>query len=178
LPPQFYTDYQSTGYPDYYKVNYTTSIFTASLGFKLLFGDPTVKAYFGAGADISPVSLTFKKQIYQYNSLTSSYVLEAEDPSSSDVAGEGDYTTVAFGGHAVLGANFILSRSLSFGPYIGYKYLDATNFKNSAGTLSINTKNGDVGNSAIYGLNPNLPTVPLDLDLSGIYGGLNVSFAF
>jgi hypothetical protein len=147
------------------------------LGFKLLFGDPTVKAYFGAGADISPVSLTFQKTVYN-----GSGQLQSEDASSSDQSG-GDYTTVAFGGHAVLGANFILSRSLAFGPYIGYKYLDATNFKNPSGTLSINQANGDVGSSGVFNnttLYNTLPvaTVPLDLDLSGIFGGLNVSFAF
>jgi hypothetical protein len=157
---------------EYYTLNYTTSIFTGSLGFKLLFGDPTVKAYFGAGADVSPVSLTFKKSIKHI----SDNLLVGEDPSSSDVAGEGDYTTVSFGGHAVLGANFILSRSLAFGPYIGYKYLDATNFKNKMGNLVINQNNGDVGNSNLYA--PTVSTVPLDLDFSGIYGGLNVSFAF
>ena len=174
-PVNFYANPQPSYY---YKNNYTTSIFTASLGFKLLFGDPTVKAYFGAGADISPISLTFKKTIY-----TQSNGLIGEDPSSSDQPGEGDYTTVAFGGHAVLGADFILSRSLSFGPYIGYKYLDATNFKNSSGTLTLNQDNGDVGNSTVFGnaaiYNPVPPnTVPLDLDLSGIYGGMSVRFAF
>ena len=176
LPNQFYA--ASSPY-DYYKVNYTTSIFTTSLGFKLLFGDPTVKAYFGAGADVSPISLTFKKSIYDGTGK-----LLGEDPSSSDVTGEGDYTSVAFGGHAVLGANFILSHGLSFGPYIGYKYLEATNFKNALGTLTINQANGDVGNSSVFS-NPTIyqngtpvNTVPLDLDLSGIYGGLNVNFSF
>jgi tetratricopeptide (TPR) repeat protein len=175
LPGSFYDP--PSGTPNYYKLNYTTSIFTGSLGFKLLFGDPTVKAYFGAGADISPVSLTFQKTVYN-----GSGQLQSEDASSSDQSG-GDYTTVAFGGHAVLGANFILSRSLAFGPYIGYKYLDATNFKNPSGTLSINQANGDVGSSGVFNnttLYNTLPvaTVPLDLDLSGIFGGLNVSFAF
>jgi tetratricopeptide (TPR) repeat protein len=177
LPAQFYTDPNTGTWPnpaDYYKVNYTTSIFTTSLGFKLLFGDPTVKAYFGAGADVSPISLTFKKSIYN-----GAGKLLGEDPSSSDVSGEGDYTTVAFGGHAVLGANFIISHGLSFGPYIGYKYLEASNFKNAMGTLVINQNNGDVGNSYYYNsLYPSLNTVPLDLDLSGIYGGLNVNFSF
>jgi tetratricopeptide (TPR) repeat protein len=178
-PVNFYDPaHQSSPY--YYKNNYTTSVFTTSLGFKLLFGDPTVKAYFGAGADVSPISLTFKKSIYD---PLNNNALVGEDPSSSDQPGMGDYTTVAFGGHAVLGANFILSRSLAFGPYIGYKYMDATNFKNAAGSLVINQNNGDVGNSAVMG-NANIynavptSTVPLDLDLSGIYGGLNVSFAF
>ena len=131
-----------------------------------------MKAYFGAGADISPVSLTFKKSIKHISNNS----LIGEDLSSSDVAGEGDYTTVSFGGHAVLGANFILSRSLAFGPYIGYKYLDATNFKNKMGNLVINQNNGDVGNSNLYATT--VSTVPLDMDLSGIYGGLNVSFSF
>jgi hypothetical protein len=66
------------------------------------------------------------------------------------------------------------------GPYIGYKYLDANNFKNAAGTLQLNTNNGDVANSKIFSSYPTPPsaTTPLDLDFSGIYGGLNVAFSF
>ncbi len=161
----------SVYYPGYYKVNFTTSIFTGSLGCKVLFGDPTVKGYFGAGLDISPISLTFQKSQYDGNNN-----LIAEDPSSSDQKGMGDYTTVAIGGHAVLGADFILSKGLCLGPYIGYKYLDANNFKNAAGSLVLNSNNGDVANSKEF--SSTVSTTPLDLDFSGIYGGLNVAFSF
>ena len=167
---QYTSVYETDG--NYYKLNYTTSIFTGSLGMKVLFGDSTMKGYFGAGADISPISMTFQKTITHE---TTGIVVGGEDPASSDVSG--DYSTVAFGGHAVLGADFILGKGIGLGPYIGFKYLDATNFKNKAGNLVVNTFNGDVGNSG-QGLWSTYPTTNLDLDFSGIYGGLNVAFSF
>ncbi|HEY5039367.1 MAG TPA: tetratricopeptide repeat protein, partial [bacterium] len=40
--------------PDVWKYTYNTTIITADLGFKILFGDSKVKGYFGLGGGISP----------------------------------------------------------------------------------------------------------------------------
>jgi thioredoxin-like negative regulator of GroEL len=148
-----------------YRYSYNTTLVSGGAGVKLLFGEKGVKGYLGLGGDVTPVSMTFSKVKVDYTDGSTMGI----DPSS------GDYTTLAIGGHARLGVDFSLGKSISFGPYIGFKYLTATNFKNAAGTLVVNTENGDVGNSGLAVVST---TKPLEMDFSGINAGIDLTFAF
>ncbi len=162
---------------DVWKYTFNTSIITADLGIKLLFGDDKSKGYLGLAGGLSPISISFSK-IY-YDSAGTNVL--GTDPST------GSYSTVAFNGQAILGADFSLGKGIAFGPYIGYRYLSATNFQSGGSTLQINTKNGAVGipgENVMIGGTPytNIPngasTTPLTLDFSGLEGGFNLTFAF
>ncbi len=159
--------------PNVVKYDYDISAFTGSLGMKFLFGDAKTKGYFGAGFDFSPTNVTFTKEIYDH---TGTYAHQ-QDPSSS-AGGGGDYSTLGLGGHAVLGVDFYLGPDIGFGPYIGYKYLDVTNLKNSNGTLMLNNSTGEVSNSTLAATQLWKSSSKLDLDFSGVLGGLNLTFLF
>ncbi len=158
--------------PNVLKYNYNFSVFTGSLGLKFLFGDSKTKGYFGAGFDISPTSVTLTKEKYDH---TGTIALQ-QDPSTSS-GGGGDYTSLGIGGHAVLGVDFFLGPDIGLGPYIGYKYLDVTNLKNSKGNLALNSSTGEVSNSSLVAKTWKNST-NLDLDFSGVLGGLNLTFLF
>jgi hypothetical protein len=90
---------------------------------------------------------------------------------------------MSFGGHAQLGVDFALGKNISVGPYVGYRYLDATNFKNGGNTLTIRTAaftdgNGVVHNSGEVGTYSDANTKPLDLDFSAINAGVNLTLSF
>jgi tetratricopeptide (TPR) repeat protein len=155
--------------PDVLKYTFNTTIVTADLGGKFLFGDKDVKGYIGLAGGISPISMTFTK--VQYDS-TGTNVLPNTTSSS------GNYTTMAINGHAMLGVDFYLGKGIAIGPYVGYRYLSATNFQGPAGTLLVNGKTGAVGVPADQDFMASDPTTPLVLDFSGITGGLNLTFGF
>lgn len=171
-PPNYPTN------ADTWQYTYNTSIITADLGFKILFGDDKVKGYLGLGGGISPVSMTFTK--ISYNSTGSTAV--ATDTST------GTYNTVAFNGQAILGVDFSLGKGIAVGPYIGYRYLSASNFQNGGNTLVVDTNSGAVGtakgnangftNMTNQATGAPDPTTPLTLDFSGLEGGVNLTFSF
>jgi hypothetical protein len=90
---------------------------------------------------------------------------------------------VAFNGQAILGVDFSLGKGIAVGPYIGYRYLSATNFQSAGNALIVDTNSGAVGtpNGSANGFS-NIPsgvsTVPLTLDFSGIEGGIDLTFSF
>lgn len=155
--------------PDVLKYTFNTTIVTADLGGKILFGDKDVKGYIGLGGGISPISMTFTKVQYDH---TGTNVLPNTSTSS------GNYTTMAINGHAMLGVDFFLGKGIAIGPYVGYRYLSATNFQGPGGVLQINGRTGAVGLPADQDFLPTDPTSPLTLDFSGITGGLNLTFSF
>lgn len=163
--------------PDVWKYTMNTTIITTDLGLKLLFGDKDAKGYLGISGGISPISMTFSKQEY--------------DPTGTNPMGQdsssGTYGALAFNAQAILGVDFSLGKGIAVGPYIGYRYLDATNFQNAGSTLLIDTNTGAVGtagsHTTINGVNysnlpPGDPTKALDLDFSGLEGGLDLTFSF
>ncbi len=160
--------------PDVWKYTFNTTIVTTDLGFKLLFGDSKVKGYLGLAGGISPISVSFTKEEY--------------DPTGTSPLGQdassGNYSALAFNGQAILGVDFSLGKGIALGPYIGYRYLDASNFQNSGNTLQIDTNTGAVGipGSATPSGSSNTPASdpykPLNLDFSGLEGGLNLTFSF
>ncbi len=171
-PPSYPTN------ADVWQYTYNTSIITADLGFKVIFGDDKVKGYLGLGGGISPVSTTFTK--VSYNSTGTAQL--ATDTSSAT------YSTMAFNGQAILGVDFVLGKGIALGPYIGYRYLSASNFQNGGNTLLVDTKSGAVGtasgnaNGFSNMINQSTgipdPTTPLTLDFSGLEGGVNLTFSF
>jgi tetratricopeptide (TPR) repeat protein len=162
-------DADGSGVPDVHKYSFDTTIITADLGVKLLFGDKDVRGYLGLSGGISPVSLTFNKVPYDH---TGSIATGMADPSS------GDYTTMAVNGQALLGVDFSLGKGIAVGPYVGYRYLSATNFQSGGNTLAIDTQNGAVGRPGDSNFPLNDPSKALTLDFSGLEGGINLSFSF
>jgi tetratricopeptide (TPR) repeat protein len=159
--------------PDVWKYTFNTSIITADLGFKILFGDDQVKGYLGLGGGISPVSTTFTKESFDN---TGTNQLGADTSS-------GTYNAMAFNAQAILGVDFNLGKGIAVGPYIGYRYLSASNFQNGGNNLVVDTKTGAVGtasgNANGYSNIPaGDPTTHLNLDFSGIEGGVNLTFSF
>ena len=171
-----------TGVPDVWQYQFTTTIVTANLGGKILFGDKDVKGYFGINAGISPISMDFTK-----TSL-------GPDPNNGGNytykngldASSGTYTAMAINAQALLGVDFYLGKDIALGPYAGFRYLSATDFKNNGQTLAVDTTTGavglpGVGITALPG-SSNLPLgdgfEKLTLDFSGIEGGLNLTFSF
>ncbi|HEV2354222.1 MAG TPA: tetratricopeptide repeat protein, partial [Puia sp.] len=177
-----YTTYEyNPAYPtppgntiDAWKYTFDTTIITTDLGIKLLFGDKGAKGYLGLSGGISPISMTFNKE--EYDSTGTNPI--GQDSSS------GTYGALAFNAQALLGVDFSLGKGIAVGPYIGYRYLDATNFQNAGNTLMIDTKTGAVGTAgsktpAGYSNFPaSDPSKALDLDFSGLEGGLNLTFSF
>ena len=163
--------------PDVWKYTMNTTIITTDLGIKLLFGDNGTKGYLGLSGGVSPISMDFTK--IQYDSAGTNVL--GTDASS------GTYGALAFNAQAILGVDFSLGKGVAVGPYIGYRYLDATNFQNAGNTLMIDTKTGAVGipgskTTGSMGGFSNFPVgdpvTKLDLDFSGIEGGLNLTFSF
>ena len=167
-----YPDYPNS--PDVWKYTFNTNIVTVDLGVKFLFGDSKVKGYLGLGGGVSPISMTFTKVSYDPTGT----VINGTDASS------GNYSTVAFNGQAILGVDFVLGKGVALGPYIGYRYLSATNFQNGSTTLAVDTKNGAVGLPGVglangtgnFALTD--PNTPLNLDFSGLEGGVDLTFSF
>lgn len=160
--------------PDAWKYTFNTTIITTDLGIKLLFGDKDTKGYLGLSGGISPISMDFTKIEY--------------DPTGTNPLGTdsstGTYGALAFNAQAMLGVDFSLGKGIAVGPYIGYRYLDATNFQNAGNTLMIDTKTGAVGTAGsktpagFSNIPAGDPTKALDLDFSGIEGGLDLTFSF
>jgi len=177
-----YTTYEyNPGYPvppgnspDVWKYTFNTTIITTDLGLKLLFGDKGAKGYLGLSGGISPISMTFSKQEYDSTGT---------NPMGQD-SSSGTYGALAFNAQAILGVDFSLGKGIAVGPYIGYRYLDATNFQNGGNTLLIDTNTGAVGTAGsktpagISNLPAGDPTKALDLDFSGLEGGLDLTFSF
>jgi hypothetical protein len=168
-PPAF-------GTPDVWRYTYNTSIVTVDLGGKIFFGEKDFKGYLGLSGGISPISMTFNK--YQYDPSNTS-LLPTSDTSS------GEYSTMAISGQALLGFDLYLGPNLAIGPYVGFRYLSATDFKNGGNTLVVSQDTGAVGldpNVVGQAQSPNIlasDTVEkLTLDFSGIVGGINLTFAF
>ena len=160
---------ESMGGADDYQYSYSISMVNLGLGFRVNFGDSDAVPYIEAGAEISPTSLAFTKQ--------------ALDSTPATNGMTDNFTGMAFGGHAAIGVDFKLSKELLIGPYVGFRYLDITQFSNSSGTvLKVDKNSGDVTTpdnaagaaSAQSGSN----YVPLTMDLSGIKAGLNLSLVF
>jgi hypothetical protein len=155
--------------PDVWKYTFNTTVVTVDLGVKILFGDKSVKGYLGVGGGISPITMKL---------LKISYDPTATVPGLSDDMSSGDYSTMAVNAQAILGVDFSVGKGVALGPYVGYRYLSATDFKNSGSTLVVDTLNGAVGVSG----SPNMPLAdpvkPLSLDFSGIEGGVNLTFSF
>ncbi|HJT23976.1 MAG TPA: tetratricopeptide repeat protein, partial [bacterium] len=160
--------------PDVWKYTFNTTIITADLGLKLLFGDKSAKGYLGLSGGISPISADFTK--IEYDST-------GTNPLGTD-SSTGTYGALAINAQAVLGVDFSLGKGIAVGPYVGYRYLDATNFQNAGSTLVIDTKTGAVGTAGgktpagYSNLTAGDPVKALDLDFSGIEGGLNLTFSF
>lgn len=163
--------------PDVWKYTFNTTIITTDLGIKVLFGDDKSRAYIGLSGGVSPISMTFTK--VQYDS-TGNNVLGTDSSS-------GTYGALAFNAQAILGVDFSLGKGIALGPYVGYRYLNATNFQNNGNTLQIDTKTGAVGVPGAQTPAPvnssNLPAndpnaTALALDFSGLEGGLNLTFSF
>ncbi len=159
--------------PDVWKYTFNTTIVTADLGIKLLFGDSSVKGYLGLGGGISPVSVNFTKVNYDTTATT----VIGTDTSN------GTYGSMAINAQAMFGADFILGKGIAFGPYIGYRYLSANNFQLNGANLVVDTKTGAVGlpggkANGFSNLPNGDPTTPLQLDFSGLEFGLNMSFSF
>jgi hypothetical protein len=154
--------------PDVWKYTFNTTIITADLGIKLLFGDKDVKGYLGLGAGISPVSINFTK--VQYDSGGTN-VLQTDSVAS------GDYTTMAINAQAMLGVYFVLGNGIALGPYIGYRYLSANNFQRAGAVLSIDNNTGAVGLAGLNNVSAT-NTTPLTLDFGGLETGLNLTFSF
>jgi hypothetical protein len=141
---------------------------------KILFGDKNCKGYLGLGGGVSPINVDFNK--ISYDSTGTNII-------ATDAASSGTYNTMAINGQALLGVDFNLGNGICFGPYVGYRYLNATDFKKGSNTLAVDTKNGAVGlpgspDSATTNMPINDPTTALTLDFSGIEGGLNLTFSF
>jgi len=163
--------------PDVWKYTFNTTIITADLGFKILFGVDKVKGYLGLGGGISPVSTTFTKVSYDSGGTN----VQGTDSSS------GTYNAMAFNAQVLLGVDFSLGKGIAIGPYIGYRYLSASNFQNGGNTLVVDTNSGAVGTTGgttnVGGVSHTniplgAPTTPLTLDFSGIEGGVNLTFSF
>lgn len=157
-----------TGTPDVWKYTFNTTIITADLGIKLLFGDKDVKGYLGLGGGISPISVNFTKVQYDTTATT---------VQGTDTAASGTYGSMAFNAQATLGVDFILGKGLALGPYIGYRYLSASNFQKSGATLVIDTQKGSVGLPGTNNVSA-INTTPLQLDFSGLEAGLDLTFSF
>lgn len=155
--------------PDVWRYTFTTNIVTVDLGLKLLFGDKSVKGYLGLGGGISPVSVNFNKTQYDSTGTT----------PLGTASSAGTYNTMAINGQAILGVDFSLGNGLALGPYVGYRYLNATNFQKGGSTLQVDQNTGAVG---IPGQDANFPSSDpasaLTLDFSGIEGGLNLTLSF
>ncbi len=165
--------------PDVWKYTFNTTIVTTDLGLKFLFGDQKVKGYIGLAGGISPISLSFSKEEYDPTGTTPIGQDSSSTPSGSA------YTAMAFNAQALLGVDFSLGKGIALGPYLGYRYLDASNFQYNGNTLQIDTNTGAVGvpGSTNSSGNPSnfpasAPHTPLNLDFSGLEGGLNLSFSF
>ncbi len=162
--------------PDVWNYTFNTNIITADLGAKILFGDKDVTGYLGLSGGISPISMTFSK--YSMDSTNSTRV--AQDDST------GDYTTMAINGQAMLGMDISLGKGLALGPYVGFRYLNATNFQKGGATLAVDTKTGAVGVPGVGVASKSIPSniplgdpiAPLTLDFSGIIGGVDLTFSF
>ena len=154
--------------PDVWKYTLNTTIITADLGVKLLFGDDKVRGYLGISGGLSPISLAFTKISYDHTGTNVS-------STGEDTVSSGTYNATAFNAQALLGVDFSLGGGISVGPYVGYRYLNATNFQNGTNTLSIDTNTGAVGIPNTSNVSNN--TTPLTLDFSGVEGGLNISFS-
>ncbi len=168
---------------DVWSYTYNTNIITADLGVKVLFGDDKTKGYLGLSGGISPISMTFTK-LTRDNANTTSF---GTDDSS------GTYSTMAINGQAMLGIDLSLGKGIALGPYVGFRYLNATNFQKAGQTLVVDTQNAttlkptgavglqNVGVTAIPG-SANIPlgdtVAPLTLDFSGIIGGIDLTFSF
>ncbi len=155
--------------PDTWKYTFNTTIITADLGVKLLLGGKSVKGYLGVGGGISPINMTFTKANYDPTGIT---LLHTDSKSG------GTYNTMAVNGQAILGADFSLTQGMALGPYVGYRYLSATDFLNNGSKLLVDTKSGAVGVSGSLNMPSADPVKPLTLDFSGIEGGLNLTFSF
>lgn len=157
------------GTPDVWKYVFNTTIVTADLGVKLLFGGNGVKGYLGLGGGVSPVSLALTKTQYDSTGTT---------PIQQDAVSNGSYNTMAINGQALLGVDFSLGKGIAFGPYVGYRYLSATNFQKGGNTLVVDNKTGAVGLPGSPNVPNGDPTTALTLDFSGIESGLNFTFSF
>jgi len=151
-----------------YKYSYDDTGVLIGLGAKILFGDSHVKGYFGIGGDLAPISMSFSKvPIKQDGTPTLTDGTGASVPAEN-----GNYSTLAFGGHAKLGVDFYLDKSVALGPWVGFQYLSATNFTSNGAILAVDPLNGDVD------VQNTLHTQTLTLDYTSINGGLNLTFAF
>ena len=166
----------SGGSPDVWNYLFNTNIVTVDLGAKILFGDDQVKGYFGASGGISPISLSFNKL-----SMDAANANKIGTDSSS-----GDYNTMAVNAKAILGMDISLGKGIALGPYVGFRYLNATNFQKAGKPLVVDTVTGatgqqGVGVSSIPG-STNIPlsdpVVPLTMDFSGVIGGIDLTLSF
>lgn len=156
-----------TGYG--YKFSYDDTGVLIGLGAKILFGDKNVKGYFGIGGDLAPISMSFSKVPIDVNGNPVTVQADGVTPA---LAQNGNYSTLAFGGHAKLGVDFYLDKSVALGPWVGFQYLSATNFQSNGNTLAVDPLNGDVAGQ------DTLHTQALTLDYTSINGGLNLTFSF
>jgi len=163
--------------PDVWRYSFNTTVLTVDFGGKILFGDKDIRGYLGLSGGISPISMSFDKN--QWDSTNTSQV------ASTDLSGDKDYTTMAISGQALLGFDINMGGGLSFGPYVGFRYLSATDFKNGSNVLVVDQSTGAVGlDPAVVGQSgsPNIPlgdeVKNLTLDFSGIVGGFNLTFSF
>ena len=170
------------GSPDTWSYNFNTNIITADLGAKILFGDKDVTGYFGVSGGISPISLEFGK-----------YSISPANGDKQKDDSTGSYNTMAINGQALLGVDISLGKGLALGPYVGFRYLNATDFKKGGNTLVVDTLSAATGKPTgavgvqgegvpALGNATNIPlgdtVVPLTLDFSGIIGGVDLTFSF
>jgi tetratricopeptide (TPR) repeat protein len=150
--------------------SFQSSMVLTELGMKILFGDKDLNGYIGLGANLAPISMTLTKNATDNNGQLLNNVLA--DPAA------GSYSTVAFGGYARFGLDFILSKNLSLGPFLGVQILTATNFQKGGNTLLVNQSNGDIGLNNAGSLAGQNNTTALTLDYSNINLGMELKFSF
>ncbi|HVM33263.1 MAG TPA: tetratricopeptide repeat protein [bacterium] len=158
---------------DNYQYTYSLSMVNLGLGLRASFGGPDAAPYIELGGELSPVSLAFTK-------------LQTDSTGSPISGGNGfpdNFSGMGFGGHLLLGVDFKLSKEMSLGPYVGFRYLNISSFTNSAGDkLEVDKNSGDVTTpSNAQGAKSaqlNGSYAPLTMDMSGIAAGVNLSLSF
>ncbi|MGH7739260.1 MAG: tetratricopeptide repeat protein [bacterium] len=158
---------------DNYQCTYNISMVNLGLGLRIDFSNSDSVPYLQLGGEVSPVSLAFTK----LQTDSSGNLESANHPGYSD-----NYSGMAFGGHAVLGVDFKLSKELLLGPYVGFRLLNVSSFTDSSSNkLEVDSKSGDVGDESSQGAQSKQAGgnyVPLTMDMSGIDAGVNLSLVF
>jgi hypothetical protein len=146
----------------------TTINFTAlSVGLegRYYFGSAPMRFFIAGGPMIIPISLS--------------------SPSSAGVTNSPNPSAMGIGAQIHLGMDYKLGDSISAGPFVGYQYADVSGFNATVGGQSaemytITSPTSNQWPIVTYGSVGSAPagTKPFDIDLSGIFLGLQFSACF